>query len=190
MTEALFVIDMQTDLLDAEGRFPVAQDQVVDVLAKTNQAIAGARERGIPVVYITNEFRPWDPGNLFRGGCCVRGRPGTELDPRVDVLPGAPAFEKWRGSAFCNEELGEWLAAEGVDSVALAGVYADACIRATTAGALKRGLRVTVLSDAVGAAGQRGRDAGLRKMRAAGADVASVAEWMDPMRSGQEGQMP
>lgn len=65
MTDALFVLDMQTDLLAASGRFPVAQEQVPGLLSKTNQAIKEAAAHSIPVIYINNGFRWWDPGEFF-----------------------------------------------------------------------------------------------------------------------------
>ena len=178
MTDALMVLDMQTDLLAVDGRFPVAEEQVAGLLRSTNAAIAASHDRGAAVVYIRTAFRPWDPGNLFRRGCCVRGRPGSELDPRVRAEPGAAHFEKWRGDAFCNDELGAWLKREGVDTVVVCGVYADACVRATVRGALRRGLRVTVLSDAVAASSHAAREAALDQMRRAGATIMTVGSWL------------
>ena len=128
-------------------------------------------------MYICNVFHPWDPGNLFRGGCCVRGRAGVELDARVLQLEHAESFNKWRGDAFCNEALARWLSEGGVRSVAVAGVYANACVQATVSGALKRGLQVTVLTDAVAAGSDGARRKGLENMQSAGARLSSVANW-------------
>ena len=175
---ALLVVDMQTDLLAADGRFPVGQAQVGGLLAATNAAIEGAHERGAKVAYISNAYHPWDPGNLFRGGCCVRGRPGSEVDERVRRDPDAPSFDKWRGNAFCNASLAAWLEQEGIVSLAVAGVYADACVLSTVKGALGRGLRVTVLEDAVAAAHDAARRKALLKMEGAGATVAPVQAWL------------
>jgi len=178
MSEALIVLDMQTDLLDAKGRFPVAQDQVEALLHATNRALDGARQRGSDVACVVNAFRPWDPGNLFRSWCCVRGRDGSEVDPRVHVPSGAAGFEKWRGDAFCNDGLGRWVAQRDVNALTVAGVYANACVLATVRGALERGLRVTVLADAVAAKDESARCSGLEKMKRAGAELMSVDAWL------------
>ncbi len=178
MTNALFILDMQTDLLAANGRFPVAQEQVAGAINKTNQAIKEAAACSIPVVYINNGFWPWDPGNLFRGRCCIRNQIGAELDPRVYVLSGAPEFIKSRASAFSSPEFAQWVAQQRLESAAIAGVYADACVRATAIAAVQRGIQVTVLADAVAASKQRTRDAGLEKMIKAGAEVMPLLNWL------------
>ena len=189
MTDALFILDMQTDLLAANGRFPVAQQQVAGIIGKTNQAIKEAAARSIPVAYINNGFWQWDPGNLFRGRCCIRNQHGSELDPRVYVLSGAPEFIKSRASAFSNPTFAQWVTQQRLDSAAIAGVYADACVRATAIAAMQRGIQVTVLADAVAASKQRTRDAGLEKMKQAGAGVMPLQTWLARLHSNQSGNL-
>lgn len=182
MADALFVLDMQTDLLAASGRFPVAKEQVPGLLSKTNQAIKEAAAHSISVIYINNGFRWWDPGNFFRNRCCIKDQNGSELDPRVYVLTGAPVFVKSRASAFSNPEFAQWVAQQRLKSIAIVGVYANACVRATATAALQLGIRVTVLSDAVAASKQRTRDAGLEKMEKSGAEAMPLQTWLVPHR--------
>jgi len=178
MNDALLILDMQQDLLAEDGAFPVDQGQVELLIAATNEVVAKGRGRDVGVVTIVNAFSPWDPGNLFRHGCCVRGRAGSELDPRVHPGADSPVFTKWRSDAFCNHELLAWLRRREVERLAVAGVYADACVLATVRGALRRGFEVTVLEDAVAARDAEAVARGLKKMEQAGATITTVECWL------------
>ena len=169
---ALLVLDFQVDFLQPGGRLPVAQDQVPGMLEAANRVIRAADARAMEVVYIGNEFDRWDlPANWFRNNAAVRGQPGARLDDRLIVI-NDHYFPKRRGNAFSNPRLGEFLQSRKVRHVILAGVYANACVQFTAVAALRRGYRVTVLSDAVAAANDRKRGAALQRMQRRGVEVA------------------
>lgn len=168
---ALLVLDFQVDFLHPAGRLPVAQNQVPGMLEATNRAIKAADARRMEVVYIGNEFSPWDlPANWIRNNAAVRDQPGTRLDERVIVINDR-YFPKRRGDAFTNRRLGEFLQARQVRHVILAGVFANACVYFTAMGALRRGYRVTVLRDAVAAASDRKKDVALQRMEQRGVEI-------------------
>jgi nicotinamidase-related amidase len=170
---ALLLIDFQRDFLDDRGRMPVARNQVTPVLAATRAAIGRAQRDGDLIVKIGNEFRPRDwAGNLLRRHAAVAGSPGTRWDPRADV-PGAAYLPKWKSDAFCNPQLQQLLASHGIEQVVLAGLYARACVSATAKGALARGLRVTVLPDAVACRSDSSRRAALERLARIGADLTA-----------------
>ncbi len=172
---AVLMLDFQVDFLHAAGRLPVAQYQVAGMLEAANRVIRAADSLGLEVVYIGNEFSAWDiPANWFRCNASVAGRPGARLDDRLVVINDR-YFPKKRGDAFSNPRLGAFLQSRDVRHVVLAGVYANACVRCTARGALKRGYRVTVLRDAVAAASDAKREAALRKMQRQGVEVADSA---------------
>jgi len=54
MNDALVALDMQVDLLDADGRLSVAQAQVDGLITATNAALTAAAERGLQVAYVNN----------------------------------------------------------------------------------------------------------------------------------------
>jgi nicotinamidase/pyrazinamidase len=169
---ALLVLDFQVDFLQPGGRLPVAQDQVPGMLQATNRVIRAAEAGGMEVVYIGNEFGRWDiPANWFRNNAAIRDQPGARLDDRVIVI-NRQYFPKRRGDAFSNPLLGEFLQSRKVGHVILAGVYANACVRFTARGALRRGFRVTVLRDAVAAANDRKREVALQGMQRRGVKLA------------------
>jgi nicotinamidase-related amidase len=170
----LLLIDFQRDFLADDGRMPVARHQVTGVLVATRTAIDRARAKGDLIVRIGNEFRPSDRiGNLLRHHAAMAGTPGTEWDARAEVTGGdAYYLAKWKGSAFCNPELGDLLAREAVTDIVVCGLYARACVAATARAALARGLRVTVLGDAVACKSDGSREAALHRMVRQGVELS------------------
>ena len=168
---ALLLIDFQDDFLADDGRMPVARDQVEPVLAATRAAISQAQARGDLIVQIGNEFRPHDlVGNLMRRGAAISGRPGTRWDPRF-TAPGAVYVAKWKSDGFCNPALEELLREHRVQVVIVAGLYARACVAATTKAALARGFQAHVLGDAVACRSDTSREAALGRLRRRGAQI-------------------
>jgi len=168
---ALLLIDFQDDFLADDGRMPVARDQVEPVLAATRAAIARAQASGDLIVQIGNEFRPRDLlGNLGRRGAAISGRQGTRWDPRF-AAPGAVYLAKWKSDAFCNPALEKLLREHRIQEIVVAGLYARACVTATTRAALARGFHVHVLGDAVACRSDASREAALGRLRGCGAQV-------------------
>jgi biuret amidohydrolase len=174
----LVLIDYQEDFLDANGRMPIAQNQVGPILKVTNAMIAAARGRLVPVIYTMDQYSPFEAvGNISRNHSAMRYEGGSALDPRVDNYAGV-YFTKGNPSAFSNSAFESQL--EGLDcgSLVLAGVHADSSVIATAKNAIARGYKVTVISDAVGAASDERRDAALDQLKSAGAQVESSADFV------------
>jgi nicotinamidase-related amidase len=172
----LLLIDFQKDFLADDGRMPVSRGQVAGVLVATRKAIEQAQAGGDLIIRIGNEFRPGDRiGNLMRRHAAMAGSAGAAWDDRASVGTAEAVYlPKWKGSAFCNPELGGLLAREGVDRVTLCGLYARACVTATAREALSRGLQVTVLRDAVACRSDGSREAALRRLARRGAELRYV----------------
>lgn len=85
----------------------------------------------------------------------------------------------------CAEGLVDALPA-GRNSVIVAGCEAHVCVLQTAFGLLGSGRKVTVVSDAVGSRGTIDRDAGIARLRAAGAQIATIEmiafEWLGSSR--------
>ena len=121
---------------------------------------------------------------------CVPGTPGFEL---LDGLP-APIdydFFVWKGVepdlhpyGACYHDLAErrstglieFLQARGVATVLVGGLATDYCVRATVLAALARGLRVSLLTDAVAGVNVQPGDAdrAIEEMVAAGAQLTTT----------------
>ena len=168
---ALLLIDFQHDFLSDSGRMPVDRNQVRGMIAAARVAIERAQTAGDLIFKIGNEFRPSDVvGNAFRHHAAITGSPGTKWDPRLDIAD-APYLVKWKGDAFRNPELHQVLVKNGVERITLAGLYAHACITATAKGAMRRGLEVRLLVDAIACRSDTSRDAAVILMRKRGVQL-------------------
>jgi nicotinamidase-related amidase len=154
---ALVVIDAQKDFLEGPAD---------PMLAATDQLIQGAPRFGVAVVY-------------------VRSEPGAPLDPR---LSGAhePVFSKRRSDAFSNADLDTYFRGHEIDHLVLAGARVDSSVYYTALGAMNRGYKVKVVSDAVAASSTARRDGALEALRQRGVEVIvterMIAEWARKMK--------
>jgi len=173
---ALLAMDLQRDFLSPAGRLPIAERQIAGVLAAANLVLERCAADGVPVIYIRNAFRPLDPSNLLRNRAAIAGTPGAALEPRVVQVTPAKHLLKRRPDAFSNPALGACLAESGAEELLIAGVFADACVAATARSALRRGFKVTLLTDAIGAASDAARERAFASLGRSGAVTAPAAE--------------
>lgn len=136
---AVIVIDLQTALVDGTALFPPLhdRDRLID---NTNRMTDWARSRGEPVAYVRHDGLPHE--------FLARGAPGWPIHPAVGPKEGEPIFEKTVGDAFAETTLADWLRERGIEEVILLGAQTDQCVNDTCRGALDRGFRVTIASDA------------------------------------------
>ena len=172
---AVLAVDLQRDFLADDARMPIARPQIGPLIRASNAVLDSAHARGWRVVTIGNEFPPGPSlRNLIQHDAALRGSSGAAIDPRVSRVSDA-YFPKASRDAFTNPALDAWLRGAQVDHLIVFGVMAHACVRATVLGALRRGYRVTVLRDAVGAPRDDVRDAALARLGRAGAEVVGTA---------------
>jgi nicotinamidase-related amidase len=89
-----------------------------------------------------------------------------ELLPSLQRLtPPAAVIDKTRYSAFALSGLSRHLAERGADTVIVTGSETDVCVLATVLGAIDRGLRTIVVTDAVCSSSDEGHDALLKLYR-------------------------
>jgi len=177
---ALLVLDLQVDFVERSGRMPIAADQIDQVLKTSNLAIEAAAARHMAIVYIGNEYTRWDiPGNWFRRNAARADTPGALLDPHLKRIAGAPYFPKRRGDAFSNLHLEHFLLSHHIGRIVLCGVYAGDCVTATARGALRRGISVVILSDAVGAASATARQSALARLSQTGVQIVTTDQFIN-----------
>jgi nicotinamidase-related amidase len=171
--QALLIIDVQLDFTSPSGKLPADQHQVAEMIGRVNELVGRVQGR-IPVVCIGNEFKRWDPLNLFRKFAAIAGSPGTGLDPRLQV-PSAAYFNKSRSSALSNPALQNYLQLHQIDGLLVTGLYAEGCVLATIRAALKRGLQVTVLTDCIASRSEKKKNRMLKKYSSMGAVLTTTA---------------
>jgi nicotinamidase-related amidase len=142
--KALVVLDLQEGYSGTNTRQPVTIPPATGMLATVNRLIDNAKASGMEVAYIRQVFG----NNLIvrlHGG---RKRGKVVIDRRIKVINNND-FEKNRTDAFSNRQFEQLLIDRHVAELYLVGVDAAYCVYYTALGALNRGYKVTVVSDAV-----------------------------------------
>lgn len=152
---AVLVIDMQNDFVEkgAPLEFPEGR-RVIPAIQKVLDA---ARGRKMPVLHAAHVHRPGgaDLGvhrelypPVAAGEALVDGERGAEIHSGLAPLPGEPVIKKHRYNAFYATDLEIILRGLGVETVVLTGMTTECCVLGTARGALERGFRSMVVSDA------------------------------------------
>lgn len=150
MPRALVIVDFQNDFTPPGGALAVPEG---DEIAGRLNELAGSE--GFDLVVATRDWHPPDHSSFAdQGGPwpvhCVQGTEGAELHPaldreRVDVVLDKGQDRDTPGySALERPDLGRLLAERGIDSVYLAGLATNICVRGTALDALAEGYAVTV----------------------------------------------
>jgi nicotinamidase-related amidase len=142
---ALIIVDVQNEF-SPRGLRPVPNH--ASALAAIQRWVDHARAEGWAIAWIQHHNRP-DESRAF-----VPGTWGAELSPELEPRLDQPTerhFQKDVYGAFTGTGLEEWLRAQGVDELLVAGFYAHMCLSTTVREALVRGFRVTVDPEATGA---------------------------------------
>ncbi len=141
---ALVVLDLQEGYSGTNTRQPVTIPPANGLISRVNSLIDRATLSGMEVAYIRQVFG----SNLFvrlHGG---KRQGKVVIDRRIKVINGND-FEKNRTDAFSNRQFEQLLLDQQVDQLFLVGVDAAFCVYYTALGALNRGYKVTVVTDAV-----------------------------------------
>jgi len=138
---ALIVIDVQNEYVS--GDLPIEYPPVQDALRHIGQAMDAARAAGVPIVVVQQDAPADSP--LF-----AHGSPGWQLHEVVAARPRDHLILKRLPSAYTGTDLQDWLAARGIDTLAVAGFMTHNCNASTIVHALHQGLGVEFLADASG----------------------------------------
>ncbi|MDD5667624.1 MAG: cysteine hydrolase [Actinomycetota bacterium] len=144
---ALLVIDMLNDFIEDGGSLVVpGARRIVPRLARI---LAGAREQGIPVIYITDSHREHDHEFRYWPAHAVSDTWGGEVIDALKPAPGEYIIPKRRYSAFFGTDLDTYLREMEVRRIYLTGVLTNICVYATALDAAMRNYGVSVFRDAV-----------------------------------------
>ena len=149
----IVVVDVQERLfnaMDAERRD--------DMVTNVKILVSSARRLGVPVL-VTEQY----PKGL-----------GRTLPEVRSLLGEAPPFEKTAFSCVETEGFMERLRALGAEHVILTGIEAHVCVLLTALDLLTRGLRVSIVADAVCSRRPANLEIGLGQARQAGAVVTAT----------------
>lgn len=185
---ALLIEDLQNDFCSGGTLAVPDGDEVVPVL---NRYIELFGKRGMPV-FASRDWHP-EASHHFRDGGgiwpvhCVQGSLGARFHPDLrlpedavviskGMSPDADGFSTFEGFSADGRDFLACLRDMAVTHLYVGGVATDYCVKYTVFDALRHGIRVTLLLDAVRGVDLMPGDSegAIREMVAAGAVTASL----------------
>jgi nicotinamidase-related amidase len=183
---ALIVIDVQNEYVS--GNLLIEYPDIRQSLANIGKAMDAATQAGIPVVIVQNTAPAGAP--IFD-----KGSHGWQLHDVVASRRHDYYVEKTLPSAFSGTGLADWIAANGINILTVAGYMTHNCVASTVQHALHAGLAVEVLDDATGSvpyANRAGKSSAQEIHQAfcvvfqsRFAAVLSADEWIDAIQTGK-----
>lgn len=185
---ALLVIDLERGFIDESS--PLCIRGATATLPACGQAIAYAREAGVPVFFIHRAYRANGsdveacryPGWQAGGKPLAPGSTGpgsVETPPEVTPQEGDYVVLKPRFSAFFHTELDLILRRLGVRTLYLTGTTTPNCIRTTCYDGLSLDYNVGILTDCCSSNSDEIQQANMVDMANIGATLMTCAEFCD-----------
>lgn len=185
---ALLVIDLERGFIDESS--PLCIRGAGATLPACGQAIAYAREAGVPVFFIHRAYRANGsdveacryPGWQAGGKPLAPGSTGpgsVETPPEVTPQEGDYVVLKPRFSAFFHTELDLILRRLGVRTLYLTGTTTPNCIRTTCYDGLSLDYNVGILTDCCSSNSDEIQQANMMDMANIGATLMTCAEFCD-----------
>lgn len=176
---ALLVMDMQVGIIGA------IQDAAT-LIANVSSAIATARKKNIPVIYVVVGFRQSAPEISLRnkGFSAAKQRFGdADMSQFMQVIPelspadGEPIVTKRRVSAFTGSDLEVVLRASNINHLVLSGIATGGVVLSTVREASDKDYQLTVIADCCADTDEEVHQILTTKLFPRQADVISVEEW-------------
>jgi len=178
---ALLVMDMQAAMLSTFSAGAA-------VTASVAKAIAGARNKGIPVIYVVVGFRPGAPEisennkgfsaakQMFAG---IAPADFMKIHPDLAPQENEPVVVKRRVSAFAGSDLDVLLRSMKIEEIVLTGIATSGVVLSTLREAADRDFRVKVLSDACADREEDVHEFLTTRIFTKQGEVMTVAEWAE-----------
>lgn len=177
---ALLVMDMQAGIVP---RLPDA----AAVLSNVAKAIANARSKKMPVIYVVVGFRQGTPEISPNNKTFSQGKAmfeGVDMQEFMTVHPdiapqeGELIITKRRVSAFAGSDLEVVLRSFGISHMVLTGIATSGVVLSTVREASDKDYQLTVLADACGDGDEEVHRVLITKVFPRQADVLTTDEWV------------
>ena len=184
---ALIVIDMLQGFTDPDMPLGANLDREIEA---QQPLIDIAHQRGIPVIFSTVIYSDHDLKDAGLWGIKMKGsltlKAGTEaveIDPRLDMRPSDSLLIKKYASCFFGTDLVSRLMNQRIDTLIITGCTTSGCVRATAVDAVQNGFRPMVVREAVGDRSKPAHEQSLFDLNAKYADVVSLKETLQYLRT-------
>lgn len=186
--KALIIVDVQNDFCPGGA---LAVNEGDKIVAPINKLIELATNVGA-AVFATRDWHP-EKTSHFKdfGGVwpvhCVQGTKGAEFHPRLNLKDraiilskgvgnGEDAYSGFNAKSGDGRLLVEFLHEWGIDTVYVAGLATDYCVKKTVLDAIKKGFRTFLIDDCCRAVNinPNDGDSAVWNMSVAGATIVSI----------------
>ena len=176
---ALLIMDMQSSILSRLSDISL-------LLTNVKNAIANARAKKIPVIFVVVGFRqgapeisPNNKGFTISRNLLASGNMEDmiKIHPELTQLSGDITVVKRRVSAFSGSDLEVVLRSLSIQHLILAGVATSGVVLSTVREAADKDYRLTVLKDGCADADEEVHHVLTNKIFLRQADVMTVEEW-------------
>src|SRR5215472_11478377 len=174
---ALLVIDMLKAFTNPQMMLGANLDREIEAI---KPLLALAHERDIPVIFSTVIYSDAD---LKDAGIWALKQKGVKIDPRLDFRKTDSLLVKKYASCFFGTDLVSRLLSRRVDTLVIVGCTTSGCVRATAVDAVQTGLRPMVVREAVGDRSAAAHEQSLFDLNAKYADVVSLDETLQYLRT-------
>lgn len=177
---ALLVMDMQSSIL---GSLPDS----TTIVASVSKAIAHARDKKIPVIYVVVGFRQGAPevSANNKGFSAAKERFANanmddflKIHPELTPQAGELTVTKRRVSAFAGSDLEVVLRSFGIQHMILTGIATSGVVLSTLRQASDKDYRMTVIADCCADGDEEVHRVLTTKVFPRQADVLSLDEWI------------
>ncbi len=169
--KALIVADMLRDFLEPQGTLFLG-DAARGIIPFVARKIEETRAAGGVVIYVCDAHAPDDKEFRLFAPHAVKGTPGAEIIPELQVLSGDYLVEKTTYSCFYHTEMDSILEREKVERVEIVGVCTSICVLETVKELFERDIPRLVYREGVGDFDPEGHAFALKHMqRVLGAEV-------------------
>ncbi len=172
MNTAFFDIDTQNDfMLPAGALYVPGAETILPQIARLNR---WAKERGIPLISTADSHLEDDPEFALWPPHCVTGTFGQRKPDCTQA--GQIVLNKRSVDCFTIPELPGLLGQLRLEHAVVYGVVTEICVRYAVRGLLERGIRVTLVADAVRSLDETEAAAMMRDLEARAGTVARAAD--------------
>ena len=186
----LIVIDMLNDFL---ASWEPKRKQ--DLIHSINELTHIVRAASLPVLWVRQEFKP-DLSDAFPEmrekniHTVIKGTPGCQIDPALEVESSDIILVKKRYSAFFGTNLDDILHQLKPDTIILAGINTHACIRTTAIDAYQRDWPLILAADCIDSYDQEHHTISLRYMKDKIAQILTNAQIQSALQDKKAASKP
>ena len=159
------IVDFQMDFVLSDAKLPVhGAEKIIAPMATFLSRLDEDEVEGVLFTFDTHDAEPYaksEEGGMFPLHC-EKGTPGWELVLNQNLVPSSipvhtmekGVFDMWAEddlsispTIYSRDGFFERLKDSGINTIAIAGVAADFCVKDAIAGFLKRGFKVIIHRD-------------------------------------------